>query len=104
MQQFDLHFPFLAVLVAEVTQVSLGVGYEIGRAVAMDKNILCLYRPQQGKSEYAVGDHLFPANWKCTNDVGSSSRVSTCTEHALGPLVFSGSIVSALGPLVFSRV
>merc|ERR1711971_375247 len=28
-------------LVAEVTQPSLGVGYEIGRAVAMDKKILC---------------------------------------------------------------
>ena len=39
-------------LVAEVTQPSLGVGYEIGRAVAMDKKILCLYRPQEGKSKY----------------------------------------------------
>ena len=38
------------VLVAEVTQVSLGVGYEIGRAVAMEKPILCLYRPQPDKS------------------------------------------------------
>jgi len=37
-------------LVAEVTQPSLGVGYEIGRAVAMDKKILCLYRPQEGKN------------------------------------------------------
>lgn len=37
-------------LVAEVTQPSLGVGYEIGRAVAMGKRILCLYRPQEGKS------------------------------------------------------
>jgi len=36
-------------IVAEVTQPSLGVGYEIGRAVAMDKKILCLYRPQDGK-------------------------------------------------------
>ncbi|XP_064402869.1 5-hydroxymethyl-dUMP N-hydrolase-like [Halichondria panicea] len=37
------------VLVAEVTQVSLGVGYEIGRAVAMGKKTLCLYRPQPDK-------------------------------------------------------
>eukprot|EP00088_Acartia_fossae_P039085 TRINITY_DN4067_c0_g1_i1.p1 TRINITY_DN4067_c0_g1~~TRINITY_DN4067_c0_g1_i1.p1 ORF type:complete len:156 (-),score=32.30 TRINITY_DN4067_c0_g1_i1:554-1021(-) len=37
------------VIVAEVTQPSLGVGYEIGRAVAMNKPILCLYRPQEGK-------------------------------------------------------
>lgn len=33
------------VVVAEVSQVSLGVGYEIGRAVAMKKRILCLFRP-----------------------------------------------------------
>ena len=39
-----------AVLVAEVTQVSLGVGYEIGRAMEMNKDILCLYRPQPNKS------------------------------------------------------
>ncbi|CAL1547368.1 unnamed protein product [Lymnaea stagnalis] len=36
-------------IVAEVTQPSLGVGYEIGRAVAMKKPILCLYRPQEGR-------------------------------------------------------
>ncbi len=42
---------YYAVLVAEVTQVSLGVGYEIGRAVAMGKKILCLYRPQPDKSK-----------------------------------------------------
>ena len=40
---------FYTVLVAEVTMPSLGVGYEIGRAVAMDKNILCLYRYQPEK-------------------------------------------------------
>ncbi|XP_041044750.1 2'-deoxynucleoside 5'-phosphate N-hydrolase 1-like [Carcharodon carcharias] len=32
------------VIVAEVTQPSLGVGYELGRAVAMNKKILCLFR------------------------------------------------------------
>ena len=37
------------VVVAEVTVASLGVGYEIGRAAAMGKQILCLYRPQEGK-------------------------------------------------------
>ncbi len=31
-------------IVAEVTQPSLGVGYEIGRAETMRKPILCLYR------------------------------------------------------------
>jgi len=42
---------FFSDVVAEVTQPSLGVGYEIGRAVAMNKRILCLYRPQEGKSK-----------------------------------------------------
>lgn len=37
------------VLVAEVTTPSLGVGYEIGRAVEWGKRIICLYRPAEGK-------------------------------------------------------
>ena len=37
------------VIVAEVTQPSLGVGYEIGRAVENGKRVLALYRPQEGK-------------------------------------------------------
>mgnify|MGYP001558267773 CR=1 FL=1 len=36
-------------VVAEVTQPSLGVGYEIGRAIENDKQILCLYREQPNK-------------------------------------------------------
>ncbi len=36
-------------VVAEVTTPSLGVGYEIARAVEMKKKVLCLYRPQEGK-------------------------------------------------------
>ncbi|PSQ27888.1 nucleoside 2-deoxyribosyltransferase [Halobacteriales archaeon SW_10_68_16] len=32
-------------VVAEVTVPSLGVGYELGRAVAWGKPVLCLYRP-----------------------------------------------------------
>ena len=31
-------------MVAEVTNPSLGVGYEIGRAIEANKNIICLYR------------------------------------------------------------
>ncbi|XP_076047503.1 uncharacterized protein LOC143029051 [Oratosquilla oratoria] len=38
------------VIVAEVTQPSLGVGYELGRGVEMKKKILCMYRPQPDKS------------------------------------------------------
>jgi nucleoside 2-deoxyribosyltransferase len=37
------------VIVAEVTAPSLGVGYEIGRAVEWGKRIVCLYRPSPGK-------------------------------------------------------
>ena len=36
-------------LVAEVTTPSLGVGYEIGRALENGKKILCLYRNINGK-------------------------------------------------------
>jgi 2'-deoxynucleoside 5'-phosphate N-hydrolase len=32
------------ILIAEVTQVSLGVGYEIGFAESIGKKIICLYR------------------------------------------------------------
>ena len=38
-------------LVAEVTVPSLGVGYEIGRAIEMGKPVLCLFK--QG-SEYSI--------------------------------------------------
>ena len=41
----------ITAIVAEVTQPSLGVGYELGRAVAMGKRILCIYRPQPDKSK-----------------------------------------------------
>jgi nucleoside 2-deoxyribosyltransferase len=37
------------VIVAEVTAPSLGVGYEIGRAVEWDKRIICLHRPSPGR-------------------------------------------------------
>lgn len=44
----------VVVLVAEVTQPSLGVGYEIGRAIDMKKKILCLFRPQSGRCEFCL--------------------------------------------------
>lgn len=37
------------VIVSEVTNPSLGVGYELGQAESMGKPILCLYRAQEGK-------------------------------------------------------
>ena len=42
------------VLVAEVTSVSMGVGYEIGRAVESGKKVLCLFRPDPGKNLSAM--------------------------------------------------
>ena len=42
------------VLVAEVTTVSMGVGYEIGRAVEAGKPVLCLFRPDSGKNLSAM--------------------------------------------------
>lgn len=42
------------IVVAEVTISSLGVGYEIGRAIENNKRVLCLYRPQKGKKLSAM--------------------------------------------------
>jgi nucleoside 2-deoxyribosyltransferase len=42
------------VVVAEVTTMSLGVGYEIGRAVENNIPVLCLYRPEPGKKLSAM--------------------------------------------------
>lgn len=46
------------VIVAEVTQPSLGVGYEIGRAEDMGKRTLCLYRetPERSLSAMIAGN------------------------------------------------
>jgi 2'-deoxynucleoside 5'-phosphate N-hydrolase len=42
------------VVVAEVTTPSLGVGYELGRAVENKKHVLCLYRPEKEKKLSAM--------------------------------------------------
>ena len=41
-------------IVAEVTTVSMGVGYEIGRAVESGKSVLCLFRPSSEKNLSAM--------------------------------------------------
>uniref|UniRef100_A0A3P9PES6 Uncharacterized protein n=1 Tax=Poecilia reticulata TaxID=8081 RepID=A0A3P9PES6_POERE len=42
-------------VVAEVTQPSLGVGYELGRAADMkEKKVLCLFRPSSGRALSAM--------------------------------------------------
>ncbi len=42
------------IVIAEVTVPSLGVGYEIGRAIDMNKPIICLYRVLNGKKPSAM--------------------------------------------------
>lgn len=44
------------VIIADVTVTSLGVWYELGRAVELHKPILCLYKPEAGKSLSAMID------------------------------------------------
>jgi nucleoside 2-deoxyribosyltransferase len=43
------------VIIAEVSNPSLGVGYELGRAVEMKKKILCLYRNDEKRLSAMVG-------------------------------------------------
>ncbi len=42
------------IVVAEITCVSIGVGYEIGYAESLGKKIVCLYRPEGGKRTSAM--------------------------------------------------
>lgn len=42
------------VVIAEVTTVSMGVGYEIGRAVESGKKVICLFRPDSDKNLSAM--------------------------------------------------
>jgi len=44
------------VIVADVTVTSLWVWYELGSAVEQKKPILCLYKPEEGKSLSAMID------------------------------------------------
>ncbi len=60
------------VLLAEVTQVSLGVGYEIAYAESLNKKIVCLYRESEGKRLSAMinGDkNLTVYTYKTFEDV-----------------------------------
>ena len=42
------------IIVAEVTNPSLGVGYEIGRALENNKKIICVYRRKENKKISAM--------------------------------------------------
>lgn len=50
MKHRSWHF---AVVVAEVTQPSTGVGYELGQAVALGKRVLCLHRATAAKRAFS---------------------------------------------------
>lgn len=63
------------VIVAEVTTVSMGVGYEIGRAVEAGKPVLCLFRPESGKILSAMisgCDDLTLVNYSTLEEAKSS--------------------------------
>ena len=42
------------IFIAEVTQVSLGVGYELAYAESLGKRIICLYRPDPSRKLSAM--------------------------------------------------
>ena len=42
------------IIIAEVSNPSLGVGYEIGRAIEKNKKIICLYKHQKHKKLSAM--------------------------------------------------
>ncbi|MFT7328062.1 MAG: nucleoside 2-deoxyribosyltransferase [Crocinitomicaceae bacterium] len=42
------------IVIAEVTQVSLGVGYELGFAESLNKRVVCLFNTSSGKSLSAM--------------------------------------------------
>lgn len=72
------------VLVAEVTTVSMGVGYEIGRAVEAGKPVLCLFRPGLGKNLSAMiagCDELEIANYR-TLDEAQKRIIDFCRQQS----------------------
>ena len=62
-------------LVAEVTQSSLGVGFEIGKATEWGLRILCLFRPDAGRALSALvagSDRLIVREYR---DVGQVKKI-----------------------------
>ncbi len=59
------------IVIAEVSTPSLGVGYEIGRAVSMNKKVVCLYRSEVRKNVSAMikgSSNLECAEYKTMED------------------------------------
>lgn len=63
------------ILIAEVTMPSLGVGYEIGRAMAMEKPVVCLYRKSgEGQLSAMIGG-LKGVNVQYYSDVNEAQEI-----------------------------
>lgn len=76
-------------MVAEVTLPSLGVGYELGWAAALNKPVLSLYRPEIGKllsAMIAGSDAIVTAQY---SDIGQAKEIirkfiaNSATQHGL---------------------
>ena len=70
------------VLVAEVTTPSLGVGYEIGRAVEWGKRIICLYRPADGRR---LSGMIAGCNGVTVHEYAHVTDVDGILQQALAP-------------------
>ena len=60
------------VIVAEVTTTSLGVGYELGYAESLQKKIVVLYRPSEGKRLSAMiagNNHMTCVNYSNVSEL-----------------------------------
>jgi len=63
------------IIIAEVTNPSLGVGYEIGRAIEYGKKIICLYREVDDNRLSAMiagSDKVININYSDLNDLKPS--------------------------------
>ena len=61
------------VVVAEVTQPSLGVGFEIARAITLNKPVLCLFRPSSGQRKHRRRDFFAQELFSSSRSVGVDS-------------------------------
>jgi hypothetical protein len=84
------------VVIAEVTSPSLGVGYEIACAEALDKPILCLYCPSSGArlSAMVAGNPRL-----LVREYGELEEASRHLDRFLGSLGISARPPTASGPL-----
>ena len=59
------------IVIAEVTQPSIGVGYEIGASEALEKTIVALFRPDQGirRSAMLASEGISHLEYKTIEDL-----------------------------------